>query len=511
MAEKKLITLEMNRVEGDLELKLEIEDNKVTNAWTVGTMYRGFEQILIGRDMMDSLVVTPRVCGICGTAHLYSAVTAIETALQAPVAKNGIRVRNICLLSEEIQSDARHALLMFTLDFCNEKYKDHPLYPKMLEAFEVLKGKYYRSAIQYTKKILEIVAIFGGQWPHSSFMVPGGVTSMGNRRNLVKSLSIAASYRQWYENEILGCSFERWLENKTPADVEKWLQESEKHANSAIGLFLRFGQDIGLSELGKGNGNMISYGVYFDPEEWKPPYKEQKTLRKGGFYNATTKQIEPLDHLKIAEHVKHSWFVDYEGGAHPWIGQTIPNYETQGEKYSWAKAPRYNGHVLETGCLPELFMDGDPLLQSYYQEQGANVFTRQLARFHRPVRSLMMLNKILLEVDTHFAEPFFIAAPKTGDGEGWGMVQAARGSLGHWAKFENGKIAQYQIITPTAWNASPRDTNGELGHWERSLIGTKFTSEQNPVELGHVIRSHDACLVCTVHFLKTDKKIRYHV
>ena len=232
--------LDMNRVEGDLRLRLQLEDGVVTDAWTVGTMYRGFEQLLIGRAPMDSLVITPRVCGICGTAHLYAAVSAIERALQCPIAPNGTRVRNLCLMAEEMQSDTRHAFLMFTVDLCNPRYAGRPGYDKIVAAFEPFKGSVYRETVNETKKLLEIVALYGGQWPHSSHMVPGGVVTTPNRRSIVKSLSIIDAYTRWYERVVLGCTLDRWAQNRTLDDVLAWLDEAPAHASSAMGLFIAF-------------------------------------------------------------------------------------------------------------------------------------------------------------------------------------------------------------------------------------------------------------------------------
>lgn len=91
------------------------------------------------------------------------------------------------------------------------------------------------------------------------------------------------------------------------------------------------------------------------------------------------------------------------------------------------------------------------------------------------------------------------------------MINAARGSLGHWVKIRDGTIENYQVITPTTWNGSPRDAAGRRGHWEESFIGLELKDLENPVELYHVVRSHDACLVCTVHFLRPDKVTTFHV
>jgi Ni,Fe-hydrogenase I large subunit len=505
------LMLDMNRVEGDLQLRLQLEDGVVTDAWTIGTMYRGFEQLLIGRAPMDALVITPRICGICGTGHLYAAVSALESALGCPIAPNGTRVRNVCLMAEEIQSDTRHAFLMFAIDLCHAVYAGRPDYDKVLRAFEPFKGKAYRETIVETKKLLEIVALYGGQWPHSSFMVPGGVTSTPTRRALVKSLSIIDTYTRWYERCVLGCSLDRWAENQTLEDVLAWCDEREEHRDSPVGLFVRFTRALQHQRLGRGNGNMLSYGVYFDPATWQPPFAERTTLRAGGFYDAAQGAVLPFSHREVTEHVKHSWFRDHgtEQGAHPWAGETVPTYAPGSHKYTWAKAPRYAGQVVEVGAFPELFMAGDPLTRALYAAEGTNVWARQFIRFHRPTVSLRQIRATLLDLDRHFDDSFYDAPVERPSGEGVGLVHAARGALGHWVQFDKGKITRYQVITPTGWNASPRDSAGTRGHWEQSLIGTAVADEDNPVELGHIIRSHDACLVCTVHFLDSGRTLHY--
>src|SRR5215813_1606421 len=184
---KQLIRMEMNRVEGDLEIKLELENNVVTDAWCVGTMFRGFEQIMLGREPNDALIICPRICGICSTSQLYAATTALEVAYQAPVAPNAIRIRNLCLMAESVMSDARHTFLMFAPDFCDEVYRRHELFAQILALFEPpFKGSLARQTIQFSKQILGIVIAFGGQWPHSTYMAPGGVTCTLNKSKLVE-------------------------------------------------------------------------------------------------------------------------------------------------------------------------------------------------------------------------------------------------------------------------------------------------------------------------------------
>lgn len=507
-----IITLDMNRVEGDLEIRLQVTDSVVEDAWCIGTMYRGFEQLLMGRAARDGLVITPRVCGICGTAHQYCAVAAIETAYNFEIAASGTRIRNLCSLAEEVQSDMRHSFLMFAIDFCNERYARQPLYPQLVEAFEPLRGRVYRETIEHTKEILKVVALFGGQWPHSTFMVPGGVTCVPDPARILHALALIDRHQRWYEGTVLGCSLERWSQNHTLDDLLAWIDESTSHRDSAMGLFIRFGRHIGLQRAGQGNGNLLSFGSCFDPEAWQPPFSIQTTWRPAGFYDADSGQVEPLDTHLIAEHVRHSYFRDYEGARHPYEGETVPDYLPGTEKYSWAKAPRYRGKVVEVGPLADQVCAGDPLVRSMFAAEGSNSWLRQFTRLHRPSHSLPFMRDTLTELLRRSRDPYVINHEVPLDyARGMGAVQAARGGLAHWVEFDSGKISRYQIITPTSWNASPRDSSGVRGHWEESVIGTVIEDIDNPVELGHIIRSHDACLVCTVHVLGTKHKHRYGV
>src|SRR3954453_14817073 len=154
-SERRTIRMELNRVEGDMEVRLELAGREVTDAWCIGTMFRGFEQILAGRDPGDALVIAPRICGICSTSQLYAAASALETAYGAPIDPNGTRIRNLCLMAESVMSDARHTFLMFTPDFCNDAYGDHPLYPRVMELFEPpFKGRLAKKTVEWATRVL---------------------------------------------------------------------------------------------------------------------------------------------------------------------------------------------------------------------------------------------------------------------------------------------------------------------------------------------------------------------
>ena len=509
---RQTIHMEMNRVEGDLEVKLELEGNVVVDAWCVGTMYRGYEQILVGRDPLDTLVITPRICGICSTAQLYAATSALEMAYESEVPPNATRIRNLCLMAESVMSDARHTFLMFAPDLCNEAYSSHPLYEQVMRLFEPpFKGRIARETVSHSKQILGTVISFAGQWPHSTYMAPGGVTCPLTRQNLADCLSAIDSYAGWYEKAVLGCSFERWLTLRTVDDFNHWLEQSQSHRDSAVGLFARFGRSIGLHKTGKGVADLLSSGCYYDPEKFEPQSGDRQCLQPAGFYNGETGEIEPFSHFGIAEHVRYSWFVDPGGGRHPWQSETRPDVDPGGEGYSYAKATRYQDRVVQLGPMADLVIAGDPLITSFFKAEGPNTWLRQFTRFHRPAAVLQQMRQTVADLLHNLREPTFIKSPPSADADGYGFINAARGSLGHWVKIRGGKIANYQVITPTTWNGSPRDSHGRRGHWEESFIGLEIRDLDNPVELCHVIRSHDACLVCTVHFTKTGKKRSFQV
>jgi hydrogenase large subunit len=500
------VDIDLNRVEGDLEFQVDLEDGIVVDARCIGTLYRGFEQIMIGRAPRDALVITPRVCGICGTAHLYAAVRALEMLAGITPPDHAVHIRNLCLMAETLQNDLRQTFLFFTPDFCHPHYAEHPMAAEITESFTPFKGSAVKGTLQQTRQLVGIVAMFGGQWPHSSYMLPGGVTQPANARRLIDSRDILTSVQAWFEETIIGGSLEEWMSLASGEELFDWIDQSPARSGSGLGRLTRFARSIGLDQIGRGTGHLLSYGVNPDPTG-------AATGLPAGFFNAQTRQVEPLDQLQINEHVRHSWFLEYPGGLHPWQGETIPDHQPGTDRYTWAKAPRYDDKVVQTGALAELRIAGEPLITDLLNKEGDNAWLRQFARLRRAgwmlgeaLRCVDMIKATLGEA--HIVDPGITVWP---DGDSYGLVEAARGALGHWLSVRNGSIARYQIITPTAWNASPRDSGGIHGHWESSLIGLRVPDPEEPLEIGHIVRSHDPCLVCTVHFLGHAKKTTFHV
>lgn len=482
------IQIPLNRVEGDLEVKVTIDNGVVTDAWMIGTMYRGIEKMMAGRAALDGLVITPRICGICSTSHLLAAARALENISDFTTSYNGRLIRHLVLGAEKLQSDVRHVILMFAADLANKRYKSKSLYEEAVRRYQPYNGKSVIEVIQASKKIPEIIAILGGQWPHSSFIVPGGITSGPSGADLRQCKMILDEFRRWYETQVLGCPIEEWLQITTSEQLDNWL-EHENHANSDLGFLIRCGREYGLDTLGVGHNSYLAV-----PEHCLPGISTGGAVSGGVVINGKVQKFSQKD---ISEQIRYSYYVDTGKGGHPMDTATRPATPNGSSKYSWCKAPRYDGQSVETGPLAELLTNEDPLFKELANQGGSSALIREIARLTRPARLIPLMKGGFDDIDGK--APYYRSPGEYVEGEGFGLVQAPRGILGHWMQISDGRIEHYQIISPTTWNASPRDDDDVCGPIEEALIGTPVQDVQNPVEVGHVVRSFDLCMVCSVH------------
>lgn len=507
----------LGRVEGDLDLRVTIDNGVVTEAWTTAAMFRGFEIILRGKDPQAGLIMTPRICGICGGSHLYKACYAVDTAWKTHVPQNATLVRNLAQASETLLSIPRWFYALYAIDLTNEKYSKIPEYDEVCRRFAPFVGTSYEPGVTISAKPAEIYAIFGGQWPHSSFMIPGGVMSAPTLSDVTRSITILDYWKkEWLEKIWLGATVEEYLnEVKSWDDILAWGDKSKARHDSDMALYVRFAQAAGLDKYGQGYGNFLATGTFFDPKLYENPTVEGRNdalITRAGVY-ANGKYFD-FDHMNVKEDITHSFFKG-TGLLHPWEGVTDPIDPKDGPaqgKYSWAKSPRLDlpgvGITpVEAGPLSRQIIAGrpgaaahqdyDPTFSDALSKSGANVFTRTMARMHEAAKYYTYVSKWLSEIDLHGS--FYSKPTELSSGKGFGSTEAARGALSDWIVLEDGKIKNYQVITPTAWNIGPRDGNGNMGPMEKAFVGTEVHNPNDPVELGHVARSYDSCLVCTVH------------
>jgi hydrogenase large subunit len=504
----------VGRVEGDLDVRVEIADGEVVDAWTQAELFRGLEVILRGKDQQAGLIVTPRACGICGASHLTCAAWALDTAWQTEVPRNAILARNLGQIAETLQSFARHHYGLFMIDYTNRKYAKSPFYAEAVRRWAPYTGTNYEIGVTISGRPVEIYALFGGQWPHSSFMVPGGVMCAPTLTDVTRAWAILEYFRRhWIEPVWLGCAIERYEAIRTCDDFLAWLDEKPEHAGSDLGMFWRMSRDIGLDAFGRGAGQYLSWGYLPHEDRYNRPTIDGRAaamIRRGGVYHGASGCHLAVDQSATREDTSRAWY-DEDAVVHPFERLTRPSEHNAPDfaaRYSWSTAVLHAEHGrLETGPLARQLIAGgpageswqhaDPLVLDMYRRcGGASVMLRHFARMHELIGLYREAERILREF--RLDDRWYIK-PLEREGRGWGATEAARGALCHWIEVADGKIANYQIVSPTTWNVGPRDREGIRGPIEQALIGTPIADPHDPVEVGHVCRSYDSCLVCTVH------------
>ncbi len=476
MTETSLLVGPFNRVEGDLEIKLDIADGVVTNAYVNSPMFRGFERILLGKAPFDALTITPRICGICSISQSAAAARALAAAAGGRPEPEGEKVAALLHAVENIADHITHFNLFFMPDFTRPIYADRAWHAEAVERFTAQKGSSLRAAIEARSKLLHIVGLLGGKWPHTLAIQPGGVTRAPSLRDKIRIAADLREFRKYLETTLFGARVEGFAELSSISALDSW-------TTGDAGFFLSLAQSLDLATLGRGQGHYMSFGAY--------PLANGPLFAAGTWDQGT---FGDLDVQAITEDISHAWMLGEN--LHPSQGQTLPDENMREEAYSWCKAPRLSGKPVETGALARQIIDRQPLAIELASEGG--VRARIAGRLLEVARTQIILEQLVQSIQPEARFMAQVAMPEFG--EGVGLVEAARGSLGHWITIERGQVASYQIIAPTTWNFSPRDSAGVEGPVEAALKGVKvFDKEENPINVQHIVRSFDPCMVCTVH------------
>jgi Ni,Fe-hydrogenase I large subunit len=471
-----------NRVEGDLEVQVEVENGMITKAWVNSPLFRGFEQMLHGKEPMDALVYTPRICGICSVSQSVASAQAIAALQGLQPCRNGELATNLILAAENLADHLTHFYLFFMPDFARDSYADKAWFKDINTRFKAQTGSAARQVLPARADFLHLTGILAGKWPHSLAIQPGGSTRPVEAQEKIRLITTINAFRAFLQDIVFACELEQVTSLSTEDELQTWQQA---HADSDFAKFLTIADDLKLSALGGACDNFMSYGAYSS---------ENSHLFKSGTWQQQYQSLDPDD---IKEDITHSWLNGQAEAKHPYHGSTIPD-TNEDSGYSWCKAPRLNDQVMEVGAISRQVVDGHPLIRHLVASSGGNVRNRVVARLLELALIVPEMEKWAQQLQPK--EPFCLRSELPDEAEGAGMVEAARGSLGHWIRIKNGRILNYQIIAPTTWNFSPRDAAENPGALELALQNTYVGEDKNAsVIIQHIIRSFDPCMVCTVH------------
>ncbi|MBT3205993.1 MAG: HupV protein [Gammaproteobacteria bacterium] len=471
-----------NRVEGDLEVNIEVDQQKITQAWVNAPLFRGYEQILHGKDPRDSLIYTPRICGICSISQSVAAAQAIASAQGLKPAQNGQLATNLILAAENMADHLTHFYLFFMPDFARDCYKDKTWFNDIAFRFKAQTGSSARDVLPARAAFLHLTGILAGKWPHSLALQPGGTTRPVESQERIRLLSTITAFRHFLQDVLFGAELEQVAALSSEEDL---LQFVDQHNQYDFARFISIAQDLNLNHQGKASDNFMSYGAYPEDEHF---------LFNAGTWQQHLQTFNPED---IREDISHSWVNSKATAKHPFQGSTIPDSdETSG--YSWCKAPRLNQQVMEVGAISRQVISGHPLIRDLVSKTGANVQNRVISRLLELALVVPAMENWVKQIQP--GQSFCHESIIPQEAQGAGLVEAARGSLGHWLRVKNGRILNYQIIAPTTWNFSPRDSSEQPGALELALQGTEMDDDKTSAAMiQHIIRSFDPCMVCTVH------------
>ncbi len=464
-----------NRVEGDLDISLDLDEaGQIAAARVNSPLFRGFEQILVGRKPEDALVIVPRICGICSVAQSAAAAKALAALAGVTPPPNGLLANKLVLATENLADHLTHFHVFFMPDFARAAYAGRPWQAAIAERFKAQVGAAIGPFLQARARFFGLTGFLAGRWPHSLALQPGGSSKATTAAERIRLLALLREFRAFLENVLFGAPLESLGEITSFDALNAWAQGR----NADFPRFLAAAGDLGLERIGRATDRFVSYGAY--------------EVFPAGIFSESA--VNALETAKITEDARSAWLYGDEA-LPPAAGETRIDADKP-DAYTWCKAPRYGGQVVETGALARQLIAGQPLLRDMLARFGGSVSARIVAR-------MIEVARIIPEMETWAralipGDPFCLPAELPESGQSVGLIEAARGSLGHWLSVKRGRIERYQIIAPTTWNFSPRDATGQPGPLEQALVGLPAGEGALPT-VQHVVRSFDPCMVCTVH------------
>jgi len=556
---ERLVVDPITRIEGHLRIEAQMDGNAIKQAYSSGTMVRGLEIILRDRDPRDAWAFAQRICGVCTLVHGMASIRSVEDALKYEIPANAQLIRNLMIGAQYIHDHVMHFYHLHALDWVDvvsalsadanatstlaqslggwpksspgyfatmqkkvkafveagqlgifaKAYWGHPAYKLPPEA-NLMAVAHYLEALAWQRDVVRLHAIFGGKNPHPNFVV-GGVASPIDL------------------NSDSAINAKRLSDVQSIIDLMRTFVDQVYVPDTlAVASFYK---DWGTR--GEGLGNFLCYGdlpskSMSDPSSYLFP--------SGVILGRDLKTIHPVDMhnpAEIQEFVSHSWYKYKAGkdkGLHPYDGETEFDYTGPkppykhldvDKQYSWLKAPRWKGKSVEVGPLARvllLYANGHPQTTELVNMTLKKLEVEPRALFSTLGRTAArtLETKIIADAmqgwydqlianiragDTRtFNEKLWDPATWPKQARGVGYMEAPRGGLAHWIVIENGKIANYQAVVPSTWNAGPRDPQQQPGAYEAALQDNhQLADPKQPVEILRTIHSFDPCIACAVH------------
>jgi|Deesub1362A_J573_1020465.scaffolds.fasta_scaffold05210_2 [NiFe] hydrogenase large subunit len=530
----------ITRIEGHLRIDVEIEGGKVKNAWSSAQLFRGLEIILKGRDPRDAPYITQRACGVCTEVHALASIRALDDCMKAYPPALGRLARNFVHGAQFIHDHITHFYALHALDWVDvvSALKADPVktsklannlgnYPKSgpsdfaavkerLKAFvdsgqlgpfangywghpdyrlppeaNLMAVAHYIEWLRLQVKPSRMMAMFGGKNPHIQTYVTGGVSCVQDLLNVDRLAEFL-----YYLKEM-----QNFIDNVYLPDL------------LAVASFYK---DWGAKNIG-GTTNFLAYGNF--PQNSGPYGKEKMFMPGAVIFNRDIANPKPVDPGKITEEVTRSWYKDGKP-RHPYDGVTEPikpDYNYDG-KYSFFKAPRYEGKPCEVGPLAQVlaaYAQGHPQVKAAVDAVLKHLGVPAKALFSTLGRTAARAieTKVIADAMVGWVMEAveLVKSGKVdtvtdwkwpGESMGMGLIDVPRGALGHWIKTDKkNKIANYQLVVPSTWNLGPRDAKGQLGPVEEALVGTPVADPKRPLEILRTVHSFDPCIACGVHVI----------
>lgn len=570
MAEKVVID-PFTRIEGHLRIEMETEGKQIKKAWSVSTQFRGIETIVQNRDPRDVWAFVQRICGVCTSVHAIASISAVEDAIGSNPPENARLIRSLVLGSQEIQDHVIHFYHLHALDFVNvvnaakadpQKtlefahsigskwrgnnlkrftevrdtvkqilesgqlsiftggYWDHPDYRLPPEA-DLMCVAHYLDALEFQRSMIRICTVFGGKNPHPNFLVGGMACSIDPN----SSESI---------NQVQMDQIKTWID-----EIIEFVNDCYYPDVLAIAGVYKDYFDIGAT-----HPNYLAVGLagaIFSGDPNKSRISSAHTaIKPGVILGGDITKVHPFDPHKIEEYISSAWYEYSVGDDKPLTpdkGETTvkytgpqPPFEWLGDndKYTWSKAPRYDGKPMQVGPIARMILayaqGYEPVKQILDQAMATLGITpaqlnstmgRTFARAAEATVSAQLMlddyNQLVDNIKGGQIDVFDASKwePSSWPAEcqGYGFVEVSRGNLSHWVSIKNSKVERYQAVVPTTWLAGGRDANGVTGPYEESLMGTgthPLLNPKEPLEPMRTIHSYDPCMSCGVHILDPD-------